>query len=94
MLKLGALVRFCLLSGVKRTCPFALHMSAFDPKRTSCLVTFHCRENDILNNSNSCCCDNGLFRNPSFTPVAMTESCVWSIEFHQVVDMQFQYSSN
>ena len=23
------------LSGVKRTCPFALHMSAFDPKRTS-----------------------------------------------------------
>jgi hypothetical protein len=27
----------CLLSGVKRTCPFALHMSAFDPKRTSAL---------------------------------------------------------
>src|SRR5262249_20848579 len=24
----------CLLSGVKRTCRFALHMSAFDPKRT------------------------------------------------------------
>ena len=24
------------LLGVKRTCPFALHMSAFDPKRTSC----------------------------------------------------------
>ena len=23
----------CLLSGVKRTCSFALHMSAFDPKR-------------------------------------------------------------
>jgi hypothetical protein len=23
------------LSGVKRTCPFALHMSAYDPKRTS-----------------------------------------------------------
>ena len=23
------------LSGVKRTCPFALHMSASDPKRTS-----------------------------------------------------------
>ena len=23
------------LFGVKRTCPFALHMSAFDPKRTS-----------------------------------------------------------
>ena len=23
-----------LLSGVKRTCRFALHMSAFDPKRT------------------------------------------------------------
>src|SRR5215467_8524863 len=22
------------LSGVKRTCPFAMHMSAFDPKRT------------------------------------------------------------
>ena len=34
MLKLGALVRFCPLSGVKRTCPFALHMSANDPKRT------------------------------------------------------------
>src|SRR5262249_19026848 len=27
--------RKCPLSGVKRTCPFALHMSAFDPKRTS-----------------------------------------------------------
>ena len=25
----------CPLSGVKRTCPFALQMSAFDPKRTS-----------------------------------------------------------
>ena len=24
----------CPLSGVKRTCRFALHMSAFDPKRT------------------------------------------------------------
>src|SRR5262245_64779812 len=24
----------CPLSGVKRTCPFALHMSAYDPKRT------------------------------------------------------------
>ena len=34
MLKLGALVRFCLLSGAKRTWPSALHMSAFDPKRT------------------------------------------------------------
>jgi hypothetical protein len=26
--------RECLLSGVKRTCRFALHMSALDPKRT------------------------------------------------------------
>src|SRR5262245_9800051 len=26
------------LSGVKRTCPFALHMSANDPKRTSGLL--------------------------------------------------------
>jgi hypothetical protein len=26
--------RTCPLSGVKRTCPFALHMSANDPKRT------------------------------------------------------------
>jgi arylsulfatase A-like enzyme len=26
--------RECLLLGVKRTCPFASHMSAFDPKRT------------------------------------------------------------
>ena len=34
MLKLGALVRFCPLSGVKRTCLLALHMSAYDPKRT------------------------------------------------------------
>ena len=25
--------RTCPLSGVKRTCPFAAHMSAFDPKR-------------------------------------------------------------
>ena len=25
----------CPLLGVKRTCPFALHMSAYDPKRTS-----------------------------------------------------------
>ena len=25
----------CPLSGAKRTCRFALHMSAFDPKRTS-----------------------------------------------------------
>ncbi len=28
------LQRTCPLSGVKRTCRFALHMSAFDPKRT------------------------------------------------------------
>ena len=27
--------RTCPLSGVKRTLPLALHMSAFDPKRTS-----------------------------------------------------------
>src|SRR5262249_60990273 len=33
--------RTCLLSGVKRLCRYALHMSAFDPKRTS-LVQF-CR---------------------------------------------------
>ena len=26
----------CPLSGVKQTCPFALQMSANDPKRTSC----------------------------------------------------------
>jgi len=31
----AANVRF---SGVKRTCRFALHMSAFDPKRTSALI--------------------------------------------------------
>src|SRR5262245_7021971 len=35
----------CLLSrsllGVKRTCRFALHMSAFDPKRTSGLSRCH-----------------------------------------------------
>src|SRR4029450_14051733 len=30
----GPVHRTCLLSGAKRTCPFALHMSAFDPKRT------------------------------------------------------------
>src|SRR5262245_33033224 len=30
--------RICLLSGVKRTWLFALHMSAFDPKRTSALL--------------------------------------------------------
>src|SRR4029450_2459710 len=30
------------LLGVKRTCPFALHMSAFDPKRTF-LVALHIR---------------------------------------------------
>jgi hypothetical protein len=35
MLKLGALVRFCLLSGVKRTWLIAAHMSAYDPKRTA-----------------------------------------------------------
>jgi hypothetical protein len=29
--------RLMSLSGVKRTCPFALHMSAYDPKRTFCL---------------------------------------------------------
>ena len=34
MLKLGALVLFCLLSGVKRTWDFAAQMSANDPKRT------------------------------------------------------------
>ena len=28
----------CPLSGVKRTSPCALHMSAFDPKRTSGMV--------------------------------------------------------
>ena len=27
--------RTCPLLGVKRTCHFALHMSAYDPKRTS-----------------------------------------------------------
>ena len=31
--------RTCPLSGVKRTCPFALQMSAFDPKRTLNLKT-------------------------------------------------------
>ena len=35
MLKLGALVQFCPLLGVKRTLVGALHMSANDPKRTS-----------------------------------------------------------
>src|SRR5262245_51168557 len=30
-----SLQRTCLLLGVKRTCRFALQMSAFDPKRTS-----------------------------------------------------------
>jgi len=30
----GLLHRTCPLLGVKRTCPFALHMSANDPKRT------------------------------------------------------------
>ena len=34
MLKLGGLVQFCLLLGVKRTLVGALHMSANDPKRT------------------------------------------------------------
>src|SRR5262245_48159989 len=29
--------RTCPLSGVKQTCCFAVHMSAFDPKRTSVL---------------------------------------------------------
>ena len=28
------------LSGVKRTCPFALHMSAFDPKRTLTAILY------------------------------------------------------
>ena len=28
----------CPLSGVKRTCLFALHMSAYDPKRTLALI--------------------------------------------------------
>ncbi len=41
----------CLLSGVKRTCLFALHMSAFGPKRTLeriylvCLAGSRCRKN-------------------------------------------------
>src|SRR5262245_42122434 len=30
----AAIRTICPLSGVKRQCPFALHMSAFDPKRT------------------------------------------------------------
>src|SRR5262249_29878848 len=30
----STLTHLMSLSGVKRTCPFALHMSAFDPKRT------------------------------------------------------------
>jgi hypothetical protein len=30
--------RTCPLSGVKQTCPFALHLSAFDPKRTGELL--------------------------------------------------------
>jgi hypothetical protein len=33
------------LLGVKRTCPFALHMSAFDPKRTSSLFNPNFPEN-------------------------------------------------
>jgi hypothetical protein len=32
--KRNFLHRECPLSGVKRTCAFALHMSAYDPKRT------------------------------------------------------------
>ena len=35
MLKLGALVQFCLLLGVKQTSLPHRKMSAFDPKRTS-----------------------------------------------------------
>jgi hypothetical protein len=36
------------LSGAKRTCPFALHMSAFDPKRT-CAAQVLCDANGPLN---------------------------------------------
>jgi hypothetical protein len=34
--------RTCPLSGVKRTCLFALQMSAFDPKRTKLAATNVC----------------------------------------------------
>jgi hypothetical protein len=39
MLKLGALVQFCLLLGVKQTSLPHRKMSAFDPKRTSLAFT-------------------------------------------------------
>ena len=37
------LQRKCPLSEVERTWPFALQMSAFDPKRTSDLISVWCR---------------------------------------------------
>jgi hypothetical protein len=42
MLALSNLTRECPLSGVKRTCPFALQMSAYDPKRTSDVSVHGC----------------------------------------------------
>src|SRR5207342_819228 len=38
----------CPLSGVKRTCFFAAHMSAFDPKRTWVLPMKHCERATAL----------------------------------------------
>ena len=43
MLKLGALVQFCLLLGVKRTCHFALQMSAFGCKADMTYCTANVR---------------------------------------------------
>ena len=51
MLKPGALVRFCLLSGIKRTWLIAAQMSAYDPKRT-CVAALLLNQSDHLLASN------------------------------------------
>src|SRR5262249_34307250 len=47
----------CLLSGVKRTCRFAVQMSAFDPKRTwvARIVAMQLNPDPIPSVANPCC---------------------------------------
>ena len=54
----SCLHRTCPLLGAKRTCLFALHVSAYDPKRTSefrCTEWFECRVNHVTRLSQPLC---------------------------------------
>ena len=59
--------RGCPLSGVKRTCVFALQMSAYDPKRTFAMQKCTARRKRLLSCSNR----SGLLKGEDALPVVL-----------------------